>query len=148
MPALYAELPPSTVASRIRPSLSWPTAARALRRFSTGSPNDSRARKTGLPAATSSGPPPIALCMLLQFGVSVGRISTVVPTGASAARCGAWLPRDTSTAPPGGIGTGPWSSTCVTAPVITRFGVSGGSADSTSITTPLSDGVAGPHDDV
>ena len=50
MPALYAELPPSTVASRMRPSLSWPTAARALRRFRTGSPNDSRARKTGLPA--------------------------------------------------------------------------------------------------
>ena len=37
----------------------------------------------------------------LQFGVSVSRISTVVPSGASAVRCGAWPPRETSTAPPG-----------------------------------------------
>ncbi len=95
-----------------------------------------------------SGPPPIAAAWLLQFGVSVRRNSTVVPAGASAVRCGACAPRETSTAPPGGIGVPPCARTCVTTPGTTLFGRVGGSDAMTSSTTPLSAGVAGPHADV
>src|SRR4029079_12000206 len=113
--------------------------------FSTGSPNASRARKIGLLFATIRGPPPSALCIVLQFGVRVGRISIVCPCGASAVRCGAWLPRETSTAPPGGMGTGPADATCATTPLAQLFGTSGGSDEITSTTTPASAGVAGPQ---
>jgi hypothetical protein len=80
-----------------------------------------------------------------QLGVSVGRISTVVPVGASALRCGACAPRATSTAPPGGIGVPPAPLTWVTTPLVTAFGCSPGSAPITSSTTPSSAGVAVPH---
>ena len=86
--------------------------------------------------------------MPLREGVSVSRIWTVVPAGASAVRCGAWLPRATSTAPPAGMGIEPVAATCVTLPVSTVFGVVAGSAPITSATTAPSGGVAGPHAEV
>ncbi len=134
--------------SRIRPSESWPTALRAPRSLRIGAPKVSFVRKTALPPETSSGPPPIAAVIVLQFGVSVSRNCTVVPAGASAVRCGAWVPRETSTAPPAGIGVPPCGATCVTVPLMTPFGRVGGSDWITSSTTPVSAGVTCPHDDV
>ena len=145
MPALYAEPPPSTVTRRMRPSASWPTALRAPRTFSTESSKLSFARKTALPPVTSSGPPPMAASLPLRLGVSVGRISTVWPGWASALRCGACAPRETSTAPPGGIGMPPVPSCSVTTPLATTFDCSRGNDPMTSSTTPSSAGVVAPQ---
>ena len=145
MPALYAEPPPSTVTSKMWPSAVWPIALRAPRAFRTESSKLSFARNTALPAATSSGPPPMAASLPLRLGVSVGRISTVWPGGASALRCGACVPRETSTAPPGGMGMPPAPSCSVTTPLATTFDCSAGSDAMTSSTTPFSAGVVAPH---
>ena len=149
MPTLYAALEPSTVTSRIRPSDSWPTALRAPRVLRIGSPNVSFVRKTALPPVTRRGPPPIAYGIVPQFGVSVSRSSTVVPAGASAVRCGICVPRETSTAPPGGIGVPPCDATEATVPLTTALGRVGGSDWITSSTTAVdSVGVTGPHAEV
>ena len=132
----------------MRPSLSCATALRAARRLSTGSPKDSLARKTGLPLATSNGPPPIAPDMPFQLGVSVGRSSIVVPAGASVVRCGCLVPaRDEHGAARRDryrpTGRDLRDDACGNV-----IGHERGIAGSTSTATPLSAGVSGPQDEV
>src|SRR5580765_6602741 len=87
--------------------------------------NDSPARNTGFPAATISGPPPIAPAMPSQAGLSVKRNEIELPTGAAAARPNAFEPVAWSTAPPAGIGVLPVveAATPVTTPARSVFGV-------------------------
>jgi hypothetical protein len=59
-------------------------------------------------------------------GVSVSRTESFVPTGASAARNGAWVPRATRTAPSGGIGWSPPVTYAVTVDVSGVLGFDAG----------------------
>src|SRR5580765_3959520 len=109
--------------------------------------NDSPARNTGLPAATISGPPPIAPAMPPHAGLSVKRNAIVLPTGAAATRPKAFEPVAWSTAPPGGIGVFPVleDAALVTAPLRSAFGVTVGNCPNTTSAALSAAGVVAPY---
>ena len=119
---------------------------RALRGTSCSIENISLARKIGFPLRTRSGPPPIASVTSLQLGVSVSRIVSGVPAGASPTSFAPPVPRPTITAPPGGIVVPPFvGPICATRDGSSTPGVVGGSEGRTASVTPAICGVVGPH---
>ena len=110
--------------------------------------NPSFARKTGLPARRSTGPPPIASVTALQSTLNVSRAVTAVPTAPSAVSFDALEPRATSTAPPGGMGVLPPVLIWTTVPVRSMFGRATGKEDRTASVVSPKGGVVGAHDGV
>ena len=147
IPTEYPGWRPSTATRMMRPSASWPIALRGARGPSWLVVKSSPARKTAAPSRTICGPPPIAATTPGQSGLKTRRDVTSCPTGASAvSAAAAAAPFATSTAPPGGIGTGAAPvRISVTGATRSAFGVAAGNGKRISAVAPATAGVAGPH---
>src|SRR5262245_19753229 len=129
------------------PSAACPTALRGPRGASCDVVNASLERNTGFPFCTTIGPPPIASETEAQFGCRIRRTVTTAPTGASARRLAAAVPRATRTALPGPKLTRALSIVRVTPAWMSTFGAAGGKGESTTEYVPASDGVVRPQSD-
>src|SRR5213076_2473793 len=105
----------------------------------------SKDRNTGLPPRTITGPPPSPSGTFAHGGVSVRTTVTLEPTGASAVRNPACVPRATRTAPSAGIGWLPPWGYPVTVAVSAVFGADARNGCRTAYAPPLSPGVRAPH---
>ncbi len=110
--------------------------------------NASLARKTGTPSRTRTGPPPIASLTVSHPGWRISRTVTEVPAGASAESFWAAVPRATSTAVPGAIGTDAFWMTPETPAKWSTFGVAASNGERITETAPGMRGVDGPQSGV